>query len=234
MHIPIPGLPGLSGLIADALYKAKAVKFGAFVLKKDRGNPDAVPSPYYFDCRGESHPSKPGPVPAWLIDVIAGQMLGLYDDEAIDTFEAVAAVPHGATPYAEVIARLLGVPLIRLTKRENPDGTTTVDGIEGDVESVLWKRVLLVEDVVTTAASSAEAITVLARDRIFCTDAVCVVDREQGGTLRLEAMNVQLRSFFAFTALVGHYRARGTIDAAKYDESHAYHAASVAAPAPSP
>lgn len=231
MHISIPGLPGL---IANALYGAKAVKFGAFILKKDRGNPDAIPSPYYFDCRGEAHPSKPGPVPAWLIDVIAGQMLGLYDDEAIDTFEAVAAVPHGATPYAETVARLLGLPLIRLTKRENPDGTTTVDGIEGDFESVRWKRVLLVEDVVTTAASSAEAVSVLARDQIFCTDAVCVVDREQGGPARLEAMNVSLRSLFAFTALVGHFRAREDIDQAAFDACHAYHAASVAAPAPSP
>jgi orotate phosphoribosyltransferase len=177
------------------------VKFGAFFLKKDRGNPDAVASPYYFDCRGETHPSKPAPVPAWLIDVIAGQMLGLYDDEAVDTFEGVAAVPHGATPYAETVARLLGVPLIRLTKRENEDGTTT-------------------------AASSIEAIAVLARNQIFCADAVSVVDREQGGPARLAGMGVRLRSLFTFTALVGHFRVRENIDQATFDACNAYHRAS--------
>lgn len=225
-------IPGVTGLIADALYRCGAVKFGSFSLKIHRTRPDLPKSPYYFDCRGEHHPSKPGPVPAWLIDVVAGQMLASYDADAIDTFEAVAAVPHGATPYAEVVARLLGVPLIRLTKRENEDGTTTVDGIEGDVEAFRWKRVLLVEDVVTTAASSAEAITVLSREQIFCTDAVSVVDREQGGTLRLESMNVLLRSLFTFTALVGHYRARDTIDGKTYDKSLAYHAASAASSTP--
>ena len=226
MSLTLPIL-GPSGAIANDLFAAGAVKFGAFPLKAHRANSSLPLSPYYFDCRAIGHPSKPGPVSAAIVMRIAmaWSRLDALDFERID---CVAAVPHGATPYATHLALLLegAVPVIRLAKRENDDGTTTVHDVEGDVSAFRGKRALLVEDVVTTAASSLEAITVLRRYEIRTYHALAVVDRQQGGAQRLLEQNVRLRPLFTFRQLVDHYHAAGQIDHMKYEECLAYHAES--------
>ena len=219
-------LLGARGRLANRFFDLGAVKFGAFILKKDRGNPNAVPSPHYFDCRCESHPSKPGPIPREMVGFVGAHMLDLLDDAVIRRIKAVAAVPHGATPYAEVIAAVLGVPLMRLTKRENADGTTVIDGIDGNEADFLGTYALLVEDVVTTAASSVEAINVLSRKGVLIDHVLSVVDREQGGSKYLRSMDIELHSLLTYTGLVNHYRACDMIDQATFDRSRAYHLAS--------
>jgi len=143
------------------------------------------------------------------------------------SFDCIAAVPDGATPYADALAAALdGIPVIRLSKRRNEDGTTCVDSIEGDVSAFRGKRALIVEDVVTSAASSMEAVTVLRRYGIHVSDVVCIVDRQQGGVQRLIEQNIALRPLFTFRELLDHFRACNEIDQLKYETCIAYHAES--------
>lgn len=211
-------MKGAYGIVASGLYAHQAVQFGEFFLKKDRGNQNGEPSPIYFNCRITGNPAKEGKVPPWLLEGIVDQMIAVHVRPG---FDFVAAVPHGATPYGELLARELDIPLVRLTKRENGDGTTTVDGVEGSPDTQ-FRYGLLVEDVVTTAASSVEAIGVLRELGCFIEHAVCVVNRQQGGDRRLAKTGVELHTLFTIADLLDHYRARGDINDATFEACHDY------------
>ncbi|MEI6511121.1 MAG: hypothetical protein WCO25_03710 [Candidatus Uhrbacteria bacterium] len=210
--------------IANDLLAAGAIQFGDHRLKIHRTRPDLPLSPHYFNCRSVAHPGGEGKVTPELVERIATLMVrSTIDAEA---FDCLFAVPDGATPYAEDLGRILGIPVIRLTKRKNDDGTTCVDGIEGDVSAFRGMRGLGIEDVVTSAASSMEAVTVMTRHAMRVSDIVCVVDRQQGGYQRLFEQNIRLRSLFTFRALLDHFHAGKQIDRMKYEACLAYHAAS--------
>ncbi len=127
-------IPSPNDKLADDLFRVGAVKFGAFSLKAHRANPSLPLSPYYFDCRAVGHPKKPGPVPAALVTRIAMAMECLVADAGVKKIDCLAAVPHGAIPYAGHLALFLDgdPPTVRLAKRENDDGTTTVHDVDGD------------------------------------------------------------------------------------------------------
>lgn len=211
--------------IANDLFAAGAIQFGLHPLKIHRTRPDLPLSEYYFNCRSVAHPGGEGKVPAALVTRIATLMVGRTIDAR--SFDCIAAVPDGATPYADALAAALGgIPVIRMTKRTYEDGTTCVNGIEGDVSAFRGGRALLVEDVVTSAASSMEAVSVLNRHDILVSDVLCVVDRQQGGVQRLIEQNITLRSLFSFRDLLDHFHALGQIDRLKYETCIAYHAES--------
>ncbi len=218
-------LPEPHGGIVDGLLAVGAIQFGLHELKAHRTNKALRLSEYYFNCRSTAHPGGKGKVPPELIERIVTLMVR----SAIDArpFDCIAAVPDGATPYAEALGRQLGLPVIRLIKRTNDeDGTTCVDGIDGDASAFRGKRALLAEDVVTSAASTMEAVTVLGRHDIRVSDVVCAVDRQQGGAQRLFEQDITLRSVLVFRGILDHTFARKEIDRLKYETCIAYHAES--------
>lgn len=218
-------LPEPFGGILDELLEVGAIQFGLHELKAHRTNKALRLSEYYFNCRGMSHPGGKGKVPPELIERIATLMVGSTID--VDDVDCIVAVPDGATPYAEALGRLLILPVVRLTKRAFEDGTTRVDGIEGGPSAFEGKRrALLVEDVVTSGASSMEAADVLGPHGVEVTDALCVVDRQQGGYERFNARGITLRSLFTFRVILDHAFAKGKILEPKYQTCIAYHAES--------
>lgn len=230
-----PLRPPLDG-IANRLVEVGAVKFGAFRLKLHRpphGNPNAPLSPHYFDYRTQEHPieSKRGPVPLDLVEQIAAVMALEMADWRLSNM-AIAAVPHGAVPYGRAVANLLGMPFIQLRKEEYGDSTTKVVGIE--VTPVpRGSMVVLIEDVVTSGASSMEAIDVLHRAGMNVPKVFAVMDREQGGAFMIAgALYAEFHALFTYTTLMDHLLSLGDdniLSRAKYDESRAYHLASKSA-----
>ena len=63
--------------------------------------------------------------------------------------------------------------------------------------------VCLVEDVVTSGGAAVEAIEALREAGLTCSNAVCVVDREEGGVDALARVAVRLRPLFRASELVG-------------------------------
>lgn len=210
--------------VANDLFAVGAIQFDEHKLKIQRTRPDLPLFPYDFNCRGTGHPSGEGKVPPELVRRIALLTVGRTID--VRPFDCIFAVPDGATPYAHELGLILGLPVIRLTKRKDDDGATCVDGIEGGAPAFRGKRGLGVEDVVTSAASSMEAVTVTTRHEIRVSDIVCVVDRQQGGTQRLIEQGIALRSLFTFRGLLDHFLAMEKINQKKYDACIAYHAGS--------
>jgi orotate phosphoribosyltransferase len=91
-----------------------------------------------------------------------------------------------------------GIPYVMLRKEQKGHGTKGL--IEGDLES--GDKVLVVEDVITTAGSSVNAISVLRENGAVITDVMAVVDREGGGTESLRGIGVSLLSLIRGSEIV--------------------------------
>ena len=70
----------------------------------------------------------------------------------------------------------------------------TAKRIEGSFEP--GELVCLLEDVVTTGGALVEAVSALREEGLVVRTAVCVVDREEGGSDALARLGVRLRALF--------------------------------------
>jgi orotate phosphoribosyltransferase len=64
------------------------------------------------------------------------------------------------------------------------------------------ERVVLVEDVVTTAGAAADAVRALRQAGLECRTAICVIDREEGGVDSLARLGVRLHPLFRAAEVV--------------------------------
>jgi orotate phosphoribosyltransferase len=62
--------------------------------------------------------------------------------------------------------------------------------------------VCLIEDVVTSGGALAEAVSALRDEGLVVRNAVCVVDREEGGSDALARLGVRLRTLFRASELL--------------------------------
>jgi orotate phosphoribosyltransferase len=76
----------------------------------------------------------------------------------------------------------------------------TAKRIEGPFER--GELVCLIEDVVTSGGALAEAVSALRDEGLVVRNAVCVVDREEGGSDALARLGVRLRALFRASELL--------------------------------
>jgi len=158
------------------LVKIGALKFGTFKLTSGRT------SPYYIDLR--IVPSFPD-----AFQRICGLYLNVIKrDFKVNEFERIAGIPTAGIPFASVIAYHLGKPFfyvrthVRLRGRERR--------IEGMV--MPGDHVLLVDDLITTGRSLRRSAAAVRAEGGVVTDAVVLLDREEGGRERLAKDDVAL------------------------------------------
>lgn len=124
-----------------------------------------------------------------LLARIAEAMAPLVPEDT----EVLAGLELGGVPVATALSLHTGIPAAFVRKAAKTYGTQRL--AEGaDIDG---RRVLVVEDVVTSGGQ----IVLSARDlRAFgasVTTAVCVIDRESGGREALTELGVELRPLFA-------------------------------------
>ena len=85
-----------------------------------------------------------------------------------------------------------GLPFIIVRDATKEYGTA--NRIEGPFER--GELVCLLEDVVTTGGALAESVSALRDEGLEVRNAVCVVDREEGGSDALARVGVRLRTLF--------------------------------------
>jgi orotate phosphoribosyltransferase len=85
-----------------------------------------------------------------------------------------------------------GLPFIIVRGETKEYGTA--NRIEGPFEP--GELVCLLEDVVTTGGALGEAVSALRDEGLEVRNAVCVVDREEGGSDALARLGVRLRPLF--------------------------------------
>jgi orotate phosphoribosyltransferase len=153
---------------------------GEFVLRS------GITTNEYFDkYRFEADPV--------LLDTIAEAMAPLVPADT----DVLAGLEMGGIPVVTALGRHTGLPCAFVRKQAKTYGTCRLaEGTE-----VADRRVLVVEDVVTSGGQIVLSTQDLRALGATITDALCVIDREQGGTESLATANITLRSLLTATNL---------------------------------
>lgn len=203
------GLTDSQKELAGALFNIGAIKFGAFRLKLHEKQPTAPLSPIYFDLRVLR--SVPPETKLLTCKVYQDLMANLQ-------FDLYADVPTAITPIVSLLSQVSGIPMVtpRVEKKGYGSGAQ-IDGIFQEGQTAV-----LIDDLITTAASKFEAIEVLEKNKITVKDVIVLVDREQGGAQELANKGYKLHAAFTISNLLRYYLRTGKIDHARYDEVTSY------------
>ncbi|MDI7268461.1 MAG: orotate phosphoribosyltransferase [Myxococcota bacterium] len=182
---PVMSLPDFGGARAALLemIERHAVRRGTFKLASGRT------SDFFIDCKSvvlsaEGH-------------VLCGVALAALA-RAFDPVHAYAGVALGGCALASAASfasALLGEPVPALYVRKEPKDHGTGRLVEG-TERLSGRRVVLLEDVVTTGGSTIRAAEALRGQGLDVAGAACIVDRVEGGREALDAAGLPLRSLF--------------------------------------
>ena len=113
--------------------------------------------------------------------------------------EILTGLELGGVPLATLLAQQTGHTTRFVRKAAKSYGTREL--VEGG--PVGQRRVVIVEDVVTSGGAILEAVRALRALGAEVADAVCVIDREAGGASALAGEGVRLRPLFLYRELIG-------------------------------
>jgi len=156
------------------LLKEHSLMFGDFTLVSGKK------SKYYFDSKKTTLL----PEGAYLT---AAEILKILRDNEIRA-DAIGGMTLGADPIVCPVAALSqieGPPLRAFIVRKEVKDHGTGRQIEGNLEA--GSRVVVVDDVVTTAGCTLRAIEAVKQAGHEVVAVICLVDREEGGTEKLSA-----------------------------------------------
>jgi orotate phosphoribosyltransferase len=146
---------------------------GRFVLRSG-----AVADEYFDKYRFEADPA--------LLDAIAARMAALVPDGV----EVLAGLEMGGIAIVAALGRHTGLPCAFVRKAAKPYGTARL--AEG--ADIAGRRVLVVEDVVTSGGQIAVSTRQLRELGARVDHALCVIDRQEGGAPALAAEKIALRA----------------------------------------
>ena len=112
-------------------------------------------------------------------------------------YDALAGLEIGGIPIATMLSQITGKPVLFIRKKAKDYGTCRfAEG--GEVKD---RRLLVVEDVVTSGGQIIESVRALRGEGAIISDVVCVIDREAGGVEALAKEKLTLTSLFTMTDL---------------------------------
>jgi orotate phosphoribosyltransferase len=148
---------------------------GEFVLRSGR-----TATEYFDKYRFEADPR--------LLDEVAGRLATLIPPDT----EVLAGLEMGGIAVVVALARHAGLPCAFVRKAAKPYGTRRL--AEG--ADVAGRRVVLVEDVVTSGGQVLTSAAELRALGAGIGHALCVIDRQEGGAEALAAEGIELRAAF--------------------------------------
>ncbi|MEU8074326.1 phosphoribosyltransferase family protein [Catellatospora citrea] len=161
---------------------------GAFLLRSGR-----TATEYFDKYRFEADPV--------LLDKLAGRMAALVPAGT----EVLAGLEMGGIAVVTALGRHTGLPCAFVRKTAKAYGTARLaEGAE-----IAGRRVLVVEDVVTSGGQIAISTRQLRELGATVDGALCVIDREEGGAAALAADGITLRALLTRSDLD---RARATAE----------------------
>lgn len=116
----------------------------------------------------------------------------LAADQIPSGTEVLAGLELGGVPIATALALETGLPVVFVRKAAKPYGTRQL--AEGT--DVAGRRVLVVEDVITSGGQVALSTAELRERGAVIDEALCVVDREEGGAATLAKYGLRMRALF--------------------------------------
>lgn len=119
---------------------------------------------------------------------IAQQMVPLIPEHT----EVLAGLELGGVPVATALSLATGLPAAFVRKEAKGYGTERL--AEGT--DIAGKRVLVVEDVITTGGQVVLSTGDLRSSGAHVEDVLCVIDRSEGDHAKLDAISLRVRSLF--------------------------------------
>ena len=160
-------------ILSQIRHKARLT--GQFTLRSGR-----VSNTYFDKYQFEADPR--------LLNAIAIEMTNLVPTGT----EVLAGLELGGVPLVTLLSQITSLPAAFLRKTAKSYGTCRY--AEG--ADLRGKNVVLVEDVVSSGGAILDAVASLRRDGINPTVALCVIDRQSGGSESLRSEGIELRSLF--------------------------------------
>ncbi|PIC51457.1 hypothetical protein B9Z55_001965 [Caenorhabditis nigoni] len=168
----------------EELYQMKCFRTGEFYLKSGQM------TPIYIDLRRiMSSPRVLRMAAQAMCDKVVAKNI---------KFDYVVGVPYAALPLATLVSDILNVPMLMKRKEAKAYGTKQL--IEGVYQP--GGTVLLVEDVVTSGESIRETAEAIRKENLKVTDAIAVLDRQQGATANLAEDDLNFLSFLTMEGIL--------------------------------
>ena len=179
--------------LAVSLYETGAVKFGNFTLHSGKK------SPIYIDLRiVVTYPQ--------LLKQIAKAYANVLSDMS---FDILSAYPYAGLPLGVAVGLEMEEPLIYPRKEMKTYGTGK--SIEGIFE--VGQETILIEDLITSGKSIAEAFAILKAAGLTGNKSVVLIDRQQGGIQQLASENgIEVTAIMTLTQVLDHLIAAGKVD----------------------
>jgi orotate phosphoribosyltransferase len=160
-----------------------ALLHGTFTLRSG-----AVSNVYFDKYRFEADP-------ALLAEITAAMAKTLPAGH-----DLLAGLEMGGIPVATMLGQQTGLPVLFVRKKAKDYGTCKL--AEGG--DFAGKKLLVVEDVVTSGGQILLSVAELRALGAIVTDVVCVIDRESGGVENLAKEGLTLHSLFRMSELMKH------------------------------
>ena len=173
----------MSDELKKALEGCGAILYGDFTLASGKK------SEYYVDIKRATTDPK-------VLGLIADQMAKEIEGEG---FQRVAGVALGSVPLAVALSLRTGIPFVMVRKEKKDHGTGKL--IEGQLNP--GEKVLVVEDVITSAGSAVYAVETLRHAGADVGTVMSVVDREEGGREALRELDVEMRALISASRILG-------------------------------
>jgi len=175
----------MSEKMKQALVGCGAILYGDSTLASGKK------SRYYIDIKKASTDPK-------VLRLVAAEMAMELRQQGTKV-DLIAGVVLGSIPLAVALSLETGIPFIMVRKEKKDHGTSKL--IEGDYRK--GERVLVVEDVVTSAGSALFALDLLRSEGMVVDHVFSVVDREEGGRERLREAGTELTALVTATEVLG-------------------------------
>ncbi len=154
-------------------------------------------SEYYFDC-------KPTTLDPEGMNLIGHLVFDMIKDTDIT---AAGGLSLGADPIANAVSLVSfqsGRPVKSFIVRKDAKGHGTKNRIEGNVRA--GERVLILDDVVTTGASTIVAIEAAWEAQFIIDRVIVLIDREEGGTENIRKYVGRIDSVLTRSEIMDIYR----------------------------